>query len=110
MQDDPVLFGASRRTSRSGLTWGGKLGLDRPEQPSDQHSWFVVMWLTGVDYFSSIADQAGIALAAAGDLAPIATSVPVFVTLFCAVPVYLEVAYLDHGPAKGARWSPPSCE
>jgi hypothetical protein len=50
------------------------------------------MWLTGVDYFSSIAYQAGIALVAAGALAPIATSVLVLVTVFCAVPVYREVA------------------
>jgi Rnf-Nqr subunit, membrane protein len=92
MQDDPVSFEPSSKTSQSWLTCGGELGLDRPEQPADQHSWFVVMWLTGVDYFSSIAYQAGIALAAAGDLAPIATSVLVFVTLFCAVPVYREVA------------------
>ncbi|MGH9530698.1 MAG: hypothetical protein ACRD2S_12360 [Terriglobales bacterium] len=50
------------------------------------------MWLTGVDYFSSIAYQAGIALLAAGIFAPVATVVLVFVTLFCAVPVYREVA------------------
>jgi hypothetical protein len=68
MQDDPVLFDPSSKTSRSWLTCGGELGLDRPEQPSDQHSWFVVMGLTGLDYFSSIAYQASIALAAAGDL------------------------------------------
>lgn len=50
------------------------------------------MWLTGVDYFSSIAYQAGIALIAAGILAPIATCILVLVTLGCAVPVYREVA------------------
>ena len=68
------------------------LSIEAKEKPIHQHSWFSVMWLTGVDYFSSIAYQAGIALIAAGALSPIATAFLVFVTLFCAVPVYREVA------------------
>jgi hypothetical protein len=71
---------------------GENLALEATEKPLHQHSWFAVMWLTGVDYFSSIAYQAGIALIAAGALSPIATAVLIFVTLFCAVPVYCEVA------------------
>jgi hypothetical protein len=81
---------------RSGLTaWfmsGRDLSVHDKESHDQQHPWFAVMWLTGVDYFSSIAYQAGIALLAAGILAPVATVVLVFVTLFCAVPVYREVA------------------
>ena len=71
---------------------GQNLSIHNTERSGDQHSWFAVMWLTGVDYFSSVAYQAGIALLAAGILAPVATVVLVFVTLFCAVPVYREVA------------------
>lgn len=71
---------------------GRDLSIHNKEASGQQHSWFAVMWLTGVDYFSSIAYQAGIALLAAGILAPVATVVLVVVTIFCAVPVYREVA------------------
>src|SRR5262245_21909135 len=66
--------------------------LDGSTPSHDTRPWHKVLWLTGVDYFSTLGYQPGVALLAAGALAPIATVILIAVTMLCALPVYAQVA------------------
>ncbi|MEX0173290.1 amino acid transporter [Streptomyces sp. LMG1-1-1.1] len=89
--------GRMRAWMLEGLSDMGKGKPSRPKEsaPDAGHTgqrWWRVMCLTGVDYFSTLGYQPGIAALAAGLLSPVATIVLVIVTLAGALPVYRRVA------------------
>ena len=68
------------------------VGPESDEAHAKPQSWWKVMCLTGVDYFSTLSYLPAIAALAAGALSPLATLLIVLLTLLGMLPMYRRVA------------------